>query len=121
MPDTPEGDGQQRWDIQGFHTGDAGQAMWSTGVTGNDDVIAYLTHALDESDAAVFLIRRGPQVELYDEPEVHPYRLVAADARDRIARHLWAAEGNSVEAWQDDVRYLAQADAILAAINPDEC
>lgn len=124
-------DEPQRWDVQGFHVGDAGRAMWSTGLTGSAQVIDYLTHALVESDAAVFLVRRGPQVEL-EAPEIHPYRLVAVDARDRLARHIHLdglpaqVRERYAHLWDNQPEYVdkepayRQADAILAAITAPE-
>lgn len=126
-------DDEQRWDIQGFHQGDNGRAMWSTGVTGDVQVVDYLAHALGESDAAVFLIRRGPQAGLYDAPGVEPYRLVAADARDRLARHIYletvdppGLRESRARLWDERPEYVdkewayRKADAVLAAIAPPD-
>lgn len=126
-------DEPQRWDIQGFHDGEAGRAGWSVGVTGNAEAIVYLNYALIESDSAVFLIRRGPQLGLYDAPGVEPYRLVAADARDRLARHLYLEtvdpphlRESRARLWDERPEYVdkewayRKADAVLAAIAPPD-
>ncbi|MEU3452220.1 hypothetical protein ABZ671_01055 [Micromonospora sp. NPDC006766] len=122
----------QRWDVQGFYEGES-SAGWSTGLTGDESVIDYLRSQLAESDAAVFLIRRGAQVDVYDAPEVEPFRLLdMRTARDRLARHLHLAgtelaqRAGRADAWDNRPEHVdkqpayQQADDILAALLGEE-
>lgn len=119
---------REPWEIQGFHDGET-RAWWSVPVTGPAGVLDYLTHALVESDAAVFLVRRGPQVDVYESPTVEPYRLLdMRTARDRLARHLYLAShgpedtGGWAQMWESDHPRInkdlwrRKADAILTAL-----
>jgi hypothetical protein len=117
------------FEIQGFIDGYGdGRAAWSTGVCGVPAVLAYLSKTLPDTEAAAVLVRRaepsGP-----DGEEIGPYRLVHADARERLARHLYTValgrhlrRAGEVE-WDEqktnprDVEHCyAQADEYLAVI-----
>ena len=118
-----------RWEIQGFIVdyGD-GRPAWSVGVDEPAGVIAYLATVLDDTDAHAWLIRRGPQIEAANGT-AGPWRLVAADARERLARHLYVGgspadwRGTAELAWnRQDNRinrdaWLNRADELLAVIS----
>lgn len=128
---------EERWKVEGWvprYTDPDSDPTWSMTIVGQEAALTYLRDAVrDDPDTTVFRFSRVDEVTRAATPTRLatdlPGRQLAADARDRLARHLYfqsiGENQRYLAEWEWDHRpdailgrgvVYAQADAILAVI-----